>query len=266
MGDSYDFVVVWRGFGGCGDRGRGCRADPGCRVALLEAGDLSAAAEAMRRACASLQVNPETDDVHGRRRPGGLGLAGRPDDGPARQDAGRDRRASTTWPMCAAIRVTSMRGLTLGQRLGRRRAAAVFVRARAWHRAATFVVDFEAHNTEGCWCLGPRPRAAGRTPVRRCRRGRRHPDGRLQRPRSRGRAWRCLPPQTTTRDGKRASTYHVFLEGEAEGRRVSTSFRRCQATGLGARGRSPWAPGRRALSIRTAAGEPASSTPQRRSW
>lgn len=219
MAETFDFVVVGGGSAGAVVAAR-LSEDPGCRVALLEAGGKPPDVELMPVACATMQLNPATDWMY-TADPGkaGHGLRGR--------------------------RVPVPRGKMLGGSSGLNYMA--YVRGHpadfdAWAEAGAsgwsyaevlpyfrksesltpcdeIAIDAPAHNNTGPLAVSIRsPILQGAREFVQAAENAGIPRGDYNGRDRGGPAGLGSLVQTNTRHGKRSSTYRAFLEGLAERR------------------------------------------------
>jgi choline dehydrogenase len=219
MAGTFDFVVVGGGSAGAVVAAR-LSEDRSCRVALLEAGGPPPPQELMPAACPSLQMNPETDWMY----TADAGTCGRGlTDGRMMVPRGKMLGGSSGINYMAYVRGhpgdfdSWAAGGATGW--GYDDVLSYFKKSEGLAPSGDIVVDTDAHNTEGP--LGVSVRAPVVTGAQEFvdaavaagiprgdynGRDRGGPDGVVS----------LL--QTTTRAGKRSSTYHAFLEGEVEQR------------------------------------------------
>ncbi len=217
--EKFHFVVVGGGSAGAVVAAR-LSEDPSCRVALIEAGGPPPDAESMPVAVATLQLNPETDWMYtAHAGNAGLGLT----DGRMMVPRGKMLGGSSGINYMAYVRghpgdfdawaADGATGWSYADVLP------YFKKSEGLAPSGDIVVDADAHNTSGPLGVSVRAPvipgaqefvdaavAAGIPRGDYNARERSGPDGVVS----------LL--QTTTRDGKRSSTYHAFLEGEAEQR------------------------------------------------
>ncbi|MBX3314923.1 MAG: GMC family oxidoreductase N-terminal domain-containing protein [Actinobacteria bacterium] len=219
MGEGFDVVVVGGGSAGAVIAAR-LSEDPSTRVALLEAGGPPPPAEAMPVAAAALQQDPDTDWMYTADAGGcGLGLA----EGRMMVPRGKMLGGSSGINYMAYVRghpgdfdawaAAGATGWSYDEVLP------YFKKSEGLAPSGDIVIDTDAHSTTGA--LGVSVRApvlpaaqqfvdaavAAGIPLGDYNgRDRGGPDGVVS----------LL--QTTTRDGKRSSTYHAFLEGGPEQR------------------------------------------------
>jgi choline dehydrogenase len=219
MRQEFDFVVVGGGSAGAVIAAR-LSEDPSCRVALVEAGGPPPPEELMPVACASLQLNPETDWMYtADAGNAGLGLA----DGRMVVPRGKMLGGSSGINYMAYVRghpgdfdAWAAEGAT---GWGHDEVLAYFKKSEGLAPSGDITVDTDAHNTDGPLGVSVRsPVLAGAQEFVEAAVSVGIPVGDYNgRDRESATGVASLF-QTTTRDGKRSSTYHAFLEGDAEER------------------------------------------------
>ena len=231
MSDTFDFVVVGAGSAGAVIASR-LSEDPSCRVALLEAGHRPPPEELIPAACPALQKNPATDWMYtadaGKC---GLGL----EDGRMMMPRGKMLGGSSGMNYMAYVRGHPgdfdawAEGGATGW--GYRDVLPYFQKSEGLAPSDDIAIDAPAHSTSGPLGVSVRSPilsgarefvdaavAAGIPRGDYNGRDRGGPDGVVS----------LL--QTSTRAGKRSSTYHAFLEGDVEQRPNLTIITGAQVT------------------------------------
>lgn len=231
MSETFDFVVVGGGSAGAVIAAR-LSEDPACRVALLEAGERPPDIELMPVACASMQLNPATDWMY-TADPGkaGLGLRGR------RMPVPRGKMLGGSSGINYMVYVRGHPGdfdsWSEGGATGWSYAEVLpyFRKSEGLAPSDEFVIDGPAHNHTGPLGVAVRaPVLDGAGEFVAAAEAAGVPRGDYN-GRDRGGATGVVSlMQTSTRQGKRSSTYRAFLQGEAERRPNLTILTGAQAT------------------------------------
>lgn len=231
MSEHFDFVIVGGGSAGAVIASR-LSEDPSCRVALIEAGDRPPAVSSMPIACASMQRDPATDWMY-TADPGkaGLGLNGRRIPVPRGKMLGGS--SSLNYMVYVRGHPGDFDAWAEGGATGwsYREVLPYFRKSEGLAPSEEVVIDAQAHNVDGP--LG----VSVRSPVLPAARdfveaavAAGIPRGDYNGRDRGGAAGVVSLAQSTTRRGKRSSTYQAFLEGEPERRPNLTIITGAQAS------------------------------------
>jgi choline dehydrogenase-like flavoprotein len=232
MPETFDFVIVGGGSAGAVIASR-LSEDPTCRVALIEAGERPPAAASMPIACASMQLNPDVDWMY-TADPGdkaGLGLNGRRVPVPRGKMLGGS--SSMNYMMYVRGHPGDFDSWAAAGATGWSYAEVLpyFRKSEGLAPSSAIAIDAAAHNTTGPLGVSVRSpvlQAASDFVEAAVAAG--IPRGDYN-GRDRGGAQGVASlAQTSTRRGKRSSTYQAFLEGEPELRRNLMIVTGAQAT------------------------------------
>jgi choline dehydrogenase len=231
MPESFDFIVVGGGSAGAVIAAR-LSEDPSCRVALIEAGERPPDVEQMPVACAAMQLNPATDWMY-TADPGraGLGLRGRRTPVPR----GKMLGGSSGLNYMAYVRghPGDFDSWAEGGATGWSYADVLpyFRKSEGLVPSDEIAIDVPAHNNTGPLGVSVRsPVLAGAREFVEAAQAAGIPRGDYNARDRGGPAGVVSLLQTSTRHGKRSSTYRAFLEGEAESRPNLTIITGAQAT------------------------------------
>jgi choline dehydrogenase len=231
MSDTFDFVVVGGGSAGAVIAAR-LTEDPSCRVALVEAGDRPPAMEIIPAACAALQKNPATDWMY-TADPGkaGKALVG----GRMPVPRGKMLGGSSGINYMAYVRghAGDYDAWASGGATGWSYAEVLpyFRKSEGLVPSDEIPIDAEAHNTAGPLGVSVRePVIPGAREFVDAAIAAGIPAGDYNGRDRGGPAGAVSLLQTTTKAGKRSSTYHAFLEGEVEARPNLTILTNAHAT------------------------------------
>lgn len=231
MQQTFDFVVVGGGSAGAVIAAR-LSEDPTCQVALIEAGERPPDVELMPVACAAMQKNPATDWMY-TADPGkaGLGLHGRRVPVPR----GKMLGGSSGLNYMAWVRghPGDFNSWAEGGATGWSYADVLpyFRKSEGLAQSPEIMIDREAHNTSGPLGVSVRtPILLGAREFVEAAEAAGIPRGDYNGRDRGGAAGVVSLMHTSTRNGKRSSTYRAFLEGEAQHRKNLTIITGAQAT------------------------------------